>query len=152
MYCDLACPEVKQGDSGEEVEPLPEPTPEPEPEVDENIGSQTVIDTTSSDILATKAPTYTSGEVQPGDFYHKEITKAIELLRELGFDEEADAINGTAKVVEELKNRDTPITWCIVGEPSSREQLGDVVRVGRRGSLNAILTIKGQQGPYCLSG
>ena len=61
-------------------------------------------------------------------------------------DEEADAINGTAKVVEELKNRDTPITWCIVGEPSSREQLGDVVRVGRRGSLNAILTIKGQQG------
>ncbi|MCZ6503746.1 MAG: succinyl-diaminopimelate desuccinylase [Gammaproteobacteria bacterium] len=61
-------------------------------------------------------------------------------------DEEADAINGTAKVIEELKIRNTPITWCIVGEPSSREQLGDVVRVGRRGSLNAILTIKGQQG------
>jgi len=61
-------------------------------------------------------------------------------------DEEADAINGTTKVIEELKIRNTPITWCIVGEPSSREQLGDVVRVGRRGSLNAILTIKGQQG------
>lgn len=61
-------------------------------------------------------------------------------------DEEADAINGTAKVIEELRTRGTPITWCIVGEPSSSEKLGDVVRIGRRGSLNATLTIKGQQG------
>jgi succinyl-diaminopimelate desuccinylase len=61
-------------------------------------------------------------------------------------DEEADAINGTVKVLEELKKRGTPITWCIVGEPSSSETLGDSVRIGRRGSLNADLTILGQQG------
>lgn len=61
-------------------------------------------------------------------------------------DEEADAINGTIKVLEELNKRGTPITWCILGEPSSSETLGDCVRVGRRGSLNAVLTIVGQQG------
>ena len=61
-------------------------------------------------------------------------------------DEESEAINGTVKVIEALKQRGTPITWCIVGEPSSSIRLGDVVRVGRRGSLNAILRIKGQQG------
>lgn len=61
-------------------------------------------------------------------------------------DEEADAIDGTAKVIEELRIRGTPITWCIVGEPSSRDKLGDGIRIGRRGSLNATLTIKGQQG------
>lgn len=61
-------------------------------------------------------------------------------------DEEADAINGTVKVLEELNRRDVPITWCIVGEPSSGETLGDAVRVGRRGSLNAELAILGQQG------
>lgn len=61
-------------------------------------------------------------------------------------DEEADAINGTVKVLQELDKRGTPITWCIVGEPSSSETLGDSVRIGRRGSLNAELTILGQQG------
>ena len=68
----------------------------------------------------------------------------------LGFlitsDEEAVAINGTVRVLEELANRKTPITWCIVGEPSSNLTLGDVVRVGRRGSLNATLKVIGQQG------
>lgn len=61
-------------------------------------------------------------------------------------DEEADAIDGTRKVVEELARRDTPVTWCVVGEPSSDVRLGDVVRVGRRGSLNARLVVKGVQG------
>lgn len=68
----------------------------------------------------------------------------------LGFlitsDEEADAINGTRKVLAELARRSMPITWCLVGEPSSSETLGDVVRIGRRGSLNGKFTILGQQG------
>ena len=61
-------------------------------------------------------------------------------------DEEADAVNGTVKVVEHLRARDTTIDWCVVGEPSSRERLGDVIRVGRRGSLNGRLTVHGVQG------
>lgn len=61
-------------------------------------------------------------------------------------DEEGPAVNGTAKVVEWLQARGTAIDYCLVGEPSSRERLGDVVRVGRRGSLSATLTVKGIQG------
>jgi len=61
-------------------------------------------------------------------------------------DEEADAINGTVKVMEYLAQQQISITWCLVGEPSSSDQVGDVVRVGRRGSLNGTLTVKGIQG------
>ena len=61
-------------------------------------------------------------------------------------DEEAVALNGTRRGMEELQNRGTHIDWCLVGEPSSNLLLGDVVRCGRRGSLNAQLSIKGVQG------
>ena len=61
-------------------------------------------------------------------------------------DEEGAAVNGTAKVVEWLKTQGTVIDYCLVGEPSSRKRAGDVVRVGRRGSLSATLTVKGIQG------
>ncbi|GLQ31186.1 succinyl-diaminopimelate desuccinylase [Litoribrevibacter albus] len=61
-------------------------------------------------------------------------------------DEEGPAKNGTVKVVEHLQARNEHIDWCIVGEPSSTNQLGDVVKNGRRGSLNGYLTVKGQQG------
>ena len=61
-------------------------------------------------------------------------------------DEEGPSINGTRKVIEYLNDNNIKIDWCIVGEPSSDKQLGDVIRIGRRGSLNAILTIKGIQG------
>jgi succinyl-diaminopimelate desuccinylase len=61
-------------------------------------------------------------------------------------DEEGPSINGTRKVIEYLKDNDIKIDWCVVGEPSSDKQLGDVIRIGRRGSLNAILTINGIQG------
>ncbi|MFT4631526.1 MAG: succinyl-diaminopimelate desuccinylase [Candidatus Pseudothioglobus sp.] len=68
----------------------------------------------------------------------------------LGFlitsDEEAAALHGTRQVIETLQARGTHIDWCLVGEPSSAGTLGDVVRVGRRGSLNATLTVKGVQG------
>jgi len=61
-------------------------------------------------------------------------------------DEEGPSINGTRKVIEYLNDNNIKIDWCIVGEPSSNKQLADVIRIGRRGSLNGILTIKGIQG------
>lgn len=61
-------------------------------------------------------------------------------------DEEGPATDGTVRVVDALIARDEKVDWCIVGEPSSTEQLGDVVKNGRRGSLNGRLLIKGLQG------
>ena len=66
-------------------------------------------------------------------------------------DEEGPATDGTVAVVEELTRRQMQsgqleIDYCIVGEPSSKDSLGDVVRVGRRGSLNATITVHGIQG------
>ncbi len=61
-------------------------------------------------------------------------------------DEEGDAVNGTVRVVEALKARKEAIDFCIVGEPTCVDQLGDTVKNGRRGSLSANLTIKGVQG------
>ena len=61
-------------------------------------------------------------------------------------DEEGPSINGTVKVVEWLEARNTKMTWCIVGEPSSTKTVGDVIKNGRRGSLGGVLTVKGIQG------
>lgn len=61
-------------------------------------------------------------------------------------DEEGPSVNGTVKVVEWLEQRDEKIDWCVVGEPSSTERLGDVIKNGRRGSLGGVLTVKGTQG------
>lgn len=62
-------------------------------------------------------------------------------------DEEGPATDGTAYVVEQLRQRPQPvIDYCIVGEPSSHTRLGDMIRVGRRGSLNARIQVQGRQG------
>ena len=61
-------------------------------------------------------------------------------------DEEGPAIHGTRYVVDTLQRRGESIDWCIVGEPSSTSTLGDIIKNGRRGSINATLTIKGKQG------
>ncbi len=61
-------------------------------------------------------------------------------------DEEGVATDGTVKVMQMLEQRGELIDWCLVGEPSSSTQLGDCVRVGRRGSLNFELVIHGVQG------
>jgi succinyl-diaminopimelate desuccinylase len=61
-------------------------------------------------------------------------------------DEEGPFINGTTKVIDTLEARNEKITYCIVGEPSSTKEVGDVVKNGRRGSISAALTIKGKQG------
>jgi len=68
----------------------------------------------------------------------------------LGFlltsDEEGPAIDGTRTAMARLASEGVHIDWCVLGEPSSRETLGDQVRIGRRGSLNATLTVHGHQG------
>ncbi|MFL1732439.1 succinyl-diaminopimelate desuccinylase [Moraxella oculi] len=61
-------------------------------------------------------------------------------------DEEGVARNGTQKVVEVLAKRGVKMDYCLVGEPSSTAVLGDVIKNGRRGSLNATLTVVGKQG------
>lgn len=61
-------------------------------------------------------------------------------------DEEGPSVDGTVKVVERLVQHGEKIDWCLVGEPSSETSLGDVVKNGRRGSLNGVLTIRGVQG------
>jgi succinyl-diaminopimelate desuccinylase len=61
-------------------------------------------------------------------------------------DEEGRARDGTKKVMEHLSNRGDTIDWCVIGEPSCNEKLGDVIRIGRRGSLSGKLTVQGKQG------
>lgn len=61
-------------------------------------------------------------------------------------DEEGDAVDGTVKIVELLQQRNENIDWCLVGEPTSTETVGDVIKNGRRGSLSGTLTIIGTQG------
>ncbi|VAW58698.1 N-succinyl-L,L-diaminopimelate desuccinylase [hydrothermal vent metagenome] len=61
-------------------------------------------------------------------------------------DEEGPSINGTVKVIEHLEARNEKIDMCLVGEPSSTNQVGDVVKNGRRGSLSGNLTVLGKQG------
>lgn len=61
-------------------------------------------------------------------------------------DEEGDAIDGVRRVANLFRERGQAIDWCITGEPSSTEKLGDLLRIGRRGSLSGTLTVKGVQG------
>lgn len=61
-------------------------------------------------------------------------------------DEEGPSIDGTRRVVETLKERGERIDWCVVGEPSSEERIGDTIKIGRRGSLSGRLTVHGVQG------
>ena len=61
-------------------------------------------------------------------------------------DEEGVAINGTKKVVEYLKKRKEKIDFCLVGEPTNPSKLGEMIKIGRRGSMNGRLTITGIQG------
>ena len=75
---------------------------------------------------------------------HPQHAGTVALL--LTADEEGDAIDGVRKVADVFRARGERIDWCITGEPSSRHALGDLLRVGRRGSLSATLTVRGVQG------
>jgi len=61
-------------------------------------------------------------------------------------DEEGPAVDGTRRVMQVLEGRGEKIDWCVVGEPTSHEALGDTVKIGRRGSLSGRLTVHGVQG------
>jgi len=61
-------------------------------------------------------------------------------------DEEGPSVDGTKRVVETLAARHERIDWCIVGEPSSEQKIGDTIKVGRRGSFSGRLTVHGVQG------
>lgn len=61
-------------------------------------------------------------------------------------DEEGEAVNGTRKMLDTLRARGETIDCCLVGEPSNRQQLGDMIKIGRRGSLSAAITLYGTQG------
>ena len=74
----------------------------------------------------------------------KDFNGSISLL--ITGDEEGDAINGTKKVVDYLKKRKEKINFCLVGEPTNPNKLGEMIKIGRRGSLTGKLTINGIQG------
>ncbi len=75
---------------------------------------------------------------------NKKFTGSISLL--ITGDEEGLAINGTKKVVEYLKKKKEKINFCIVGEPTNPNKLGEMIKIGRRGSITGRLTIIGSQG------
>ena len=75
---------------------------------------------------------------------NKKFNGSISLL--ITGDEEGDAVNGTKKVVEYLKKRKERINFCLVGEPTNPNKLGEMIKIGRRGSLTGKLTILGIQG------
>jgi len=75
---------------------------------------------------------------------HPDHDGSIALL--ITSDEEGIAVDGTVRVVEALKARNELIDYCIVGEPTSVDKLGDMIKNGRRGSLSGTLTVKGIQG------
>lgn len=75
---------------------------------------------------------------------HPDHRGTVALL--LTSDEEGDAIDGVRRVADELRARGQRIDWCISGEPSSKQTLGDLLRIGRRGTLSATLVVRGIQG------
>ena len=75
---------------------------------------------------------------------HPDHAGTVALL--LTSDEEGDAVDGVRRVAELFRERGQRIDWCITGEPSSTSTIGDLLRVGRRGTLSATLTVKGIQG------
>ena len=80
----------------------------------------------------------------------KEFPGSISLL--ITGDEEGPGINGTKKVLDWLKKKGEVLDDCLVGEPTNPKQLGDMVKIGRRGSLNARVLVKGMQGHVAYPG
>ena len=75
---------------------------------------------------------------------HPDAAGSVAML--ITSDEEGRAREGTLKVMDALTARGEYIDWCVLGEPSSEIELGDVIRIGRRGSLSGMLTVRGVQG------
>jgi succinyl-diaminopimelate desuccinylase len=79
-----------------------------------------------------------------GDQRGRDFTGSISLL--ITGDEEGEAVNGTRKVLDWLEERGARIDACLVGEPTSAQSLGDMIKIGRRGSMTGRLTVHGVQG------
>ncbi|MEH8018324.1 succinyl-diaminopimelate desuccinylase [Rheinheimera muenzenbergensis] len=79
-------------------------------------------------------------------FLQRYPTPKFDIAYLITSDEEGPFINGTKRVIETLEARNEKINWCVVGEPSSSQKAGDVVKNGRRGSLTGQLSVKGIQG------
>lgn len=73
-----------------------------------------------------------------------ELNGSLSLL--ITGDEEGDAVNGTRKVLDWLRDRGETIDMCLVGEPTNPTEMGQMIKIGRRGSLHGIVTVKGTQG------
>ena len=80
------------------------------------------------------------------EFLRQEAHPRFSIAFLLTSDEEGPSVDGTVKVVEWLKSRNEQLDWCIVGEPTAVQRIGDMVKNGRRGTLSGKLTIKGVQG------
>jgi len=100
----------------------------------------------AADMKGSLAAMITACEAVIGDSQTSDVELAGSLAFLITADEEGAAIHGTREVIDTLEKRNEKITWCVVGEPSSSERLGDVVKVGRRGSLHGKLTVHGVQG------
>ncbi len=96
----------------------------------------------SADMKGSVAAFITSIEDFLGD--HPSLTGRIGVL--LTSDEEGPAVNGVCKVVEYLEQKGEKIDWCLVGEPTADNKVGDVIKIGRRGSVSAKIIVKGTQG------
>jgi succinyl-diaminopimelate desuccinylase len=75
---------------------------------------------------------------------HRDHAGTVAVL--LTSDEEGDAVDGVRRVMDVFRSRGQRIDWCVTGEPSSKEVLGDLLRIGRRGTLSGTLTVRGVQG------
>ncbi len=80
------------------------------------------------------------------EFLAKTPDPAIRIAFLLTSDEEGPAVDGTTVVVEQLRQREETLDWCIVGEPTSVQKTGDMIKNGRRGTLSGKLTVRGIQG------
>lgn len=80
------------------------------------------------------------------EFLAKTPEPAIRIAFLLTSDEEGPAVDGTTVVVEQLRQREETLDWCIVGEPTSVQKTGDMIKNGRRGTLSGKLTVRGIQG------
>ncbi|MBR9828284.1 MAG: succinyl-diaminopimelate desuccinylase [Oceanospirillales bacterium] len=76
--------------------------------------------------------------------HHPDHAGSIALL--ITSDEEGPFVNGTTRVIDHLEARNEKIDWCIVGEPSSTDKVGDIIKNGRRGSISGTLKVRGIQG------
>ena len=96
----------------------------------------------SSDMKASLAAMVVACE----EFVAAQPAPSINLAFLLTSDEEGPALDGTVKVCEVLKARGERLDWCIVGEPTSVQRTGDMIKNGRRGSMSGKLTVQGVQG------